>query len=529
MSDVFDKIKKKLMESSKGQRVMVLSESEVANINTWLFTPTYDLNRILSGSLYKGVAEKTHTLLVGPEACLDEDTHIHFETWIDGKRSDHKGGRIKNLHKLFHKRDREFRIMSIDEDDCVFNQQILDVVKTGVKECYTLTTSNGYTITTSKDHKFYVGEGKYLSLGELSDNDVVYVHTNFKDKTQTETTNKDSNDSRFISYPDTIQSIVYVGERETYDIKCAYPYNNYIANNIVVHNSGKSSFMCLNLAAAQKLGYTPIIINAEGAWTSEFVSRWGLDATRAMVINSSSVEDIHRDLANIKSEGFDKLAIALDSIGALNTNKVIDDAEKGNIKADQGSLQKKIKAMMKTMVDIVKFQDSIAFSAGHYYGNPTGYGDPEQIGGGKYPRLAADYIVTLKKSLIYENPNAKAAARGNVLGTEIHAATIKNRFAPPFQEALFEINYRNGVNKIAGIVPVAIDMGLIEKGGSWYTIPSLGIKVQGEAKIYEELNKVDLKPLLDSIEDVLKTKGYSNQNNIIEESFSEPIDKPIED
>jgi len=358
MSDVFEDIKKKLMDASKGKRVMVLSESEVAQINTWLFTPTYDLNRILSGSLYKGVAEKTHTLLVGPEA------------------------------------------------------------------------------------------------------------------------------------------------------------------------SGKSSFMCLNLAAAQKLGYTPIIINAEGAWTAEFVSRWGLDATKAMVINSSSVEDIHRDLANIKSEGFTKLAIALDSIGALSSNKVVDDADKGDIKADQGSLQKKIKAMMKTMVDIVKFQDSIAFSAGHYYGNPSGYGDPEQIGGGKYPRLAADYIITLKKFLLYENPNAKAAARGAVLGTEIHAATIKNRFAPPFQEALFEINYQNGVNKMAGIVSVATEMGLIEKGGSWYTIPRMDIKAQGEGKLYEAILQQDPKPLLEGIENVLKTKGYSTQNAQLEDELgsSEPIE-----
>lgn len=361
MSSVFEDIKNKLQESCKGKRVMVLSESEVANINLWLFTPTYDLNRILSGSLYKGVAEKTHTLLVGPEA------------------------------------------------------------------------------------------------------------------------------------------------------------------------SGKSSFMCLNLAAAQKEGYTPVIINAEGAWTKEFVERWGLDASKAIVINSSTVEDIHRDLANIKQHGITKLAIALDSIGALNSNKVIADAEKGDIKADQGSLQKKIKAMMKTMVDIVKFQESMAWSAGHYYGNPTGYGDPEQIGGGKYPRLAADYIVTLKKYFIYENPNAKGEARGQILGTEIHAATIKNRFAPPFQEALFEINYKNGVNSMAGIVPVALDMGMVVKGGSWYTVPSLGIKCQGEKNLYEELAKHDLKPFLDDIENTLKTQGYSSVNNSIEDEFAEPEEVSAEE
>lgn len=348
MATTFEDIKAKLGKSAKGTRMMVLSESEIANINTYLFTPTYDLNRILSGSLYKGVAEKTHTLLVGPEA------------------------------------------------------------------------------------------------------------------------------------------------------------------------SGKSSFMCLNLAAAQKLGYTPVIIDAEGAWTAEFVTRWGIDPTKAIVINTPWVEDIMVELANIVENGWTKLAIALDSIGALESRKMIDDGVAGDVKADQGGLQKKIKRIMKMLVGIVKIQDSVAFSAGHYYGNPTGYGDPEQIGGGKYPRLSADYLITLKKHHLFENPNAKGIARGKIIGTCINAATLKNRFYPPFQEAVFEINYRDGVNKIAGIVDVAKGMGLIEQAGAWYTCPSLNLKTQGESNLYEELGKVDIEPLLKEVEKVLKTSGYSTPNETLE-------------
>ena len=365
----FEDIQAKLASSSKGTRMMVLSESEISKINHYLFTPTYDLNRILSGSLYKGVAEKTHTLLVGPEA------------------------------------------------------------------------------------------------------------------------------------------------------------------------SGKSSFMCLNLAAAQKMGYTPVIIDAEGAWTAEFVQRWGIDPTKAIIINTPWVEDIMVELSNIVENGWTKLAIALDSIGALESRKLIDDGLKGDVKADQGGLQKKIKRIMKQIVAVVKIQDSVAFSAGHYYGNPTGYGDADQIGGGKYPKLAADYIVTLKKSSIYENPMAKKAAdRGKVLGTRITAATLKNRFYPPFQEALFEINYRDGVNMIAGLVDVALEMGLIEKSGAWFSCPTLEMKVQGELKFYNELKDVDIEPLLVKIEEILKSSGYSTSNDtletmvegVAEEEWTETITEPVQ-
>lgn len=353
MSDVFEAIKKKLESSTKGQRIMILSESEIAGEVDYMETPTYDLNRILSGSIYKGVPSRTHTLLVGPEA------------------------------------------------------------------------------------------------------------------------------------------------------------------------SGKSSFMCLTLAAAQKKGYIPFIIDAEGAWTAEFCARWGIDPTRAFIINTPWIEEIMVELAKVIEEGWTNLAIAMDSIGAVESRKMIDDGIAGDVKADQGGLQKKIKRMMKMIVDITKRQNSISLSAGHYYGNPTGYGDPEKIGGGFYPRLAADIIITLKKSPIYENPSAKAAARGKVLGTEINAATIKNRYAPPFQEAVVEIAYETGVNKLAGLIPVCVDLGLIEKAGAWYSVPSLDIKVQGEAKLYDVLTDEVIEPLLVALENALKAHGYSTVNTAIVETFDE--------
>lgn len=281
--------------------------------------------------------------------------------------------------------------------------------------------------------------------------------------------------------------------------------------------SGKSSFMCINLAAAQKMGYTPVIIDAEGAWTPEFVGRWGIDPENAYVIDSCWIEEILVSLTNLVDEGCDKMAIALDSIGALESRKMIDDGVKGDVKADQGGLQKKIKRVMKLIVDITKRHDSISFSAGHYYGNPTGYGDPEQIGGGKYPRLAADTIITLKKSPIYQFPELKGANRGSILGTNITATTIKNRIAPPFQEATVEINYKSGVNELAGLFKLANDMGIITKSGTWYTCELMEMKTQGQKKFMEELKaKESIDPFLNAIEDVLKTEGYSSVNTELE-------------
>jgi len=289
--------------------------------------------------------------------------------------------------------------------------------------------------------------------------------------------------------------------------------------------SGKSSFMALLLADAQKKGYLPIIIDAEGAWDREFVTRWGLDPDNIIKMNTLWVDDIMPELAkfidgyteNKQHFKFENLAIAIDSIGALESKKVVSDGtDKHDVKADQGRLQKDIKRMLKMIVSLVKFNKSIAFSAGHYYGNPTGYGEPEKIGGGKYYRLACDTIVSLKKWPIYENPNAESKAKkGKILGTKIVAATLKNRKYPPFQEATVEIDYQKGVDDMAGLLDVGLDIGLIKQSGAWYSMGDERLG-QGLKKSTENLQGHMKESFLQKIEDHLKTTGYSTVNRDLE-------------
>ena len=504
-------LKAEMLKASRGVSLMSL-ENEVPG--EWITSPAYDLNRILSGSLFKSVQIKNHIGIVGPEACLDENTHIHFETWVNDEMVDNKGGTIKTLYEKFHNKNNQLKIKSIDKNDQIFSQNIIDVVKTGTKKCFLLTTMNGYQITASEDHKFYIGNQNFLPLKELTTDNSVYIAI--------PTINNSI-------HSDKIKSIKCIGDKETYDIKCLYPNNNYIANNIVVHNSGKSSFMCIMLADAQKKGYLPVIIDAEGAWTRDFVSRWGLDDTNVIKLQSMWVDDIMVNISEWISAGYEKLAIAIDSIGALDVRKLLDDGAKGDIKTDMGKLQREIKRMLKMLVTLCKTQNCICFSAGHFYGNSSGYGDVEQIGGGKYYRLSCDQIISLKKSPIYENPNASGTARGKVLGNSIKVATLKNRTYPPFQEATLHIDFKNGVNSLAGIVDLAMNLDIIIKGGSWYTCDLLGIKAQGEAKLMEELNNVDVTPLLTLIDEELTKTGYSSVNRnlemaekiVAEESLSE--------
>lgn len=278
--------------------------------------------------------------------------------------------------------------------------------------------------------------------------------------------------------------------------------------------SGKSSFICLCLAEAQRQGYTPVVIDTEGAWDKGFVKRWGLNANDMIYAYCPFVDKASLVLSALAEEDDQKFAIAIDSVGGFERMKVMNDAAEGQIKADQGRLQKDIKQMLKIALVVCKQKNSIGFAAGHYYGNPTGYGDAEQIGGGKAVKLLPDIIVSLKKNLLYENPDAKGKARGKVLGANLYAITLKNRYYPPFNEAAVEINYQSGINSYAGLTKLSIESGYVEKNGSWYKIGEE--KFQGAAKLRSILK--DDKGFIDFLEDWLKTTGYSTINREVKEA-----------
>lgn len=345
-----ESLKKKLKDSVKGSHVEILSESSIASERTWFPTPSYDLNRILSGSLYKGLPSKSLSLLVAPEACF------------------------------------------------------------------------------------------------------------------------------------------------------------------------KSSFMCLCAAKAQKEGYTPVIFDTEGAWTGDFVERWGLDPDNILYIYTPWISEIMTMMGQIIDDAeTEKLFVILDSLGGVERLKMIDDAtgKDQKVKADQGSLQKEIKRMLKMFLNIVKRKDSVGIMAGHFFGNPNSYGGADEIGGGKFAKLAPDIIISMKKQPIYENPGAKASDRV-VIGNEIKACTLKNRFYPPFQEATIHIDYKDGINTVAGLMDIMLECGMITKSGSWYSCGDdrLG---QGEEKAvaYFKDHKDHFLPM---IEEVLQTTGYSTVNKEVEEA-----------
>jgi recombination protein RecA len=285
---------------------------------------------------------------------------------------------------------------------------------------------------------------------------------------------------------------------------------------VAPEHAGKSSFMAL-LAAKAKEKYNSqiVVIDTEGGWDTNFCKRWGLNPEEILYIYTPWIDEIKVVLANIVDGEEDNLIVVLDSIGGIEKKKILDDALKGDPKADQGTLQKELKPMYKLLSNIVKVKNSIALSAGHYYGNPSSYGDADQISGGKYLKLAVDITVAFKKSKMIDDEK-------NVIGNRLTATTMKNRMYPPFHEATIEIDYQNGINVYSGLLEIALESEVIEKSGNTYIYrDSSGTeyKAVGEKQAYTKLFEVHGEKIVDKINDYVKTTGFSTINAEIKDTI----------
>lgn len=276
-------------------------------------------------------------------------------------------------------------------------------------------------------------------------------------------------------------------------------------------HSFKSSLMILTMAEAQKHGYQPIIIDTEGAISSEFAVRWGLDIDNCLYVYTSFIDDLFPILAQIKETEDERFILGLDSLGGLELYKLVEDSVKGEAKVDPGNLAKWIRRLMKLILNICISKKSVGILTAHMYSSPDLY-TPQTIGGGNAVKLFPNIVVQLKKKEIVEGTGENR----KVVGNRIIATTIKNRFYPPYQQGILEIDYIKGINEYAGILDLCVKAGLIVKSGGWYKTSDGEIIAQGQEKAEEAL-KIEFPKLAEKVDEWLKTTGYSSINKEVKE------------
>lgn len=228
-------------------------------------------------------------------------------------------------------------------------------------------------------------------------------------------------------------------------------------------SSGKTTLALHIIAECQKRGGTAAFIDAEHALDVNYARRLGVK-TEELLISQPDYGEQALDIADmlVRSAAVD--VVVVDSVAAL-----IPQAElEGNMGETQvgGHARLMSHAMRKLTGTIHKSQTSVVFiNQTRMKIGTMGYGSPETTTGGNALKFYCSVRLDIRKIQTLKD-------KDEVYGSRVRVKVVKNKVAPPFREALFDILYGTGISREGELLDLGVDNNVVEKSGAWYAFGS---------------------------------------------------------
>ena len=224
-------------------------------------------------------------------------------------------------------------------------------------------------------------------------------------------------------------------------------------------SSGKTTLAIHAIAEAQKQGGIAAFIDAEHAFDRFYAANLGVNVDELLISQPDNGEQA-LDIADqlIRSAAVD--IIVIDSVAALTPKAELE----GDMGDNKVGLQARLmsQALRKLTATINKTNTTCIFINQLREKIGVMFGNPETTTGGNALKFYASVRLDIRKSQSIKDGET-------IIGNEVKVKVVKNKVAPPFRRAEFEIMYGEGICRVGEVVDLGVDFNILEKSGSWYS------------------------------------------------------------